>query len=290
MAGNDCASSIQLCALRVARLAADGTTPAGATNMYVTDKLAELGITPQYEEGDEITVKGGCGQILVAFKDMDRLKRLEISLTLESVDPELIELCTGSTLITTGGQSMGFSLPAVGAAAINGVSLEGWSKAWIGGGAPPGTTVLDGVTTNASPTLTSATAAFTAADVGRTVSGTGIPGGTTILTVTNGTTVTMSANATATGSSLTVTIGRPGAYFRFVFPKWVPKFDARTLNSGVSPTVLNGPVLENQGIGNGPLNDFPAGMIATAGRVMSAFRDATLPASVCGYSTTPAQV
>lgn len=279
-----------MCALRVARLAADGTTPAGASNMYVTDKLAELGITPQYEEGDEITAKGGCGQILVAFKDMDRLKRLELSLTLESVDPELIELATGATLITTAGQSMGFSLPAVGAAAITGVSLEAWSKAWIGGGAPPGTTVVDAATTNAAAGLTSATAAFTQADVGRTISGAGIPGGTTILTVTNGTTIVMSANATATATGVTVTIGRPGAYYRFVFPKWIPRFDARTLNSGVSPTILQGPVLENQGIGNGPINDFPAGMIATAGRVMSAFRDATIPTVGCGYAATPVQV
>jgi hypothetical protein len=258
--------------------------------MYVTDRLAELQVQPQYEAGDEITVKGGCGQILVAFKDMDRLKRIDLNLTLETVDPELTELITGSSLITQSGQSMGYSFPAVGAAAITGVCLEAWSKGWIGGGPPPGTTVNDGATTNASTTVTSATANFTSADIGRTISGTGIPGGATITSVTNATTVVISAAATATGSSVTLTIGRPGPWFRWVFPRWVAKFDNRTINNGISPTVLTGPAMENAMIGNGPVNDFPTGMLATSGRVGSVFRDAALPSILCGYTATPTQV
>lgn len=69
-------------------------------------------------------------------------------------------------------------------------------------------TVTDGVTTNASTSVTSATAAFTALDVGATIAGTGIPGGTTIASVTNATTVVTSAASTATGSSLSLTITR----------------------------------------------------------------------------------
>lgn len=64
----------------------------------------------------------------------------------------------------------------------------------------------DGATTNASPTVTSASAAFTSDDVGKTISGAGIPGATTILAVVNSTTITMSANATATASPVTITI------------------------------------------------------------------------------------
>jgi hypothetical protein len=69
-------------------------------------------------------------------------------------------------------------------------------------------TFTDGATTNASATLTSAAgAAFVGADVGRPVSGTGIPAGTTIIQWLSATSVTMSANATATGSALSVTLG-----------------------------------------------------------------------------------
>lgn len=71
--------------------------------------------------------------------------------------------------------------------------------------------VTDGVTTNADATFTSASASFTAFDVGKTILGTGIPAATTILSVTNSTTVEMSANATATATGLTVTLGTPEA-------------------------------------------------------------------------------
>jgi flagellar hook protein FlgE len=62
----------------------------------------------------------------------------------------------------------------------------------------------DGVTTTGSTTLTSATANFTAADVGKAISGAGIPAGTTIQSVTNGTTIVLSQAATATAAGVAV--------------------------------------------------------------------------------------
>jgi len=69
--------------------------------------------------------------------------------------------------------------------------------------------VADGVL-NSTTTVTSATAAFTALDVGQGIAGAGIPAGAYIVTVTNGTTVVISAAATATGSGVTLTIGPGG--------------------------------------------------------------------------------
>jgi len=70
----------------------------------------------------------------------------------------------------------------------------------------PNRSVADGATTNASTTFTSATAAFTAGDVGKTITGAGIPSGTTIASVTNGTTVVLSNAASATASGVATTI------------------------------------------------------------------------------------
>lgn len=76
------------------------------------------------------------------------------------------------------------------------------------GSGTPGRTFSDGATTNASPNLTSAAqAAFVSGDVGRTVSGPGIPTGTTILTYTSATAVVLTANATATATGVTITLG-----------------------------------------------------------------------------------
>jgi hypothetical protein len=67
--------------------------------------------------------------------------------------------------------------------------------------------VTDGVTANGDATVTSATAAFVAGDVGKAISGTGIPAATTIASVTSATEVEMSATATADGTGVSVTIG-----------------------------------------------------------------------------------
>jgi hypothetical protein len=68
-------------------------------------------------------------------------------------------------------------------------------------------TVADGATTSGSPNITSATAAFNDDDVDKPISGAGIPAGTTVLSVTSATAAVMSANATATASGVTFTIG-----------------------------------------------------------------------------------
>lgn len=73
-------------------------------------------------------------------------------------------------------------------------------------------TVTDGVTNSGDATLTSATAAFTAGDVGEVISGTGIPANTTIASVTSATEVEMSATATATATGVSVTVGVQGTH------------------------------------------------------------------------------
>lgn len=66
--------------------------------------------------------------------------------------------------------------------------------------------LIDGVL-NSTTTVTSATGAFSNQDQGKAISGIGIPAGTTISSVTNGTTIVLSAAATATASGVTLNIG-----------------------------------------------------------------------------------
>ncbi len=68
-------------------------------------------------------------------------------------------------------------------------------------------TVMDAFTTRGSTAITSNTAYFTAADVGKPIVGAAIAAGTTIAAVTNSTTATLSAAASADSGNLTVTIG-----------------------------------------------------------------------------------
>jgi prepilin-type N-terminal cleavage/methylation domain-containing protein len=72
--------------------------------------------------------------------------------------------------------------------------------------------VSDGVIINGSSTLISAAAGFSSADVGKALIGAGIPSGTTIQSYSSASTVVMSANATASTTGTTVTIGNTALY------------------------------------------------------------------------------
>jgi hypothetical protein len=75
-----------------------------------------------------------------------------------------------------------------------------------------GRSVADGAI-NTNTNCTSATAAFVSQDVGAIIAGVGISGGTTIASVTNGTTVVLSAAATATATGVTLTITRTASLY-----------------------------------------------------------------------------
>lgn len=66
--------------------------------------------------------------------------------------------------------------------------------------------VTDGAT-NSNTTVTSATASFGAGDLGRPISGSGIPSGAVIVAFSSATSVTISAPATATATGVTLTLG-----------------------------------------------------------------------------------
>lgn len=61
-------------------------------------------------------------------------------------------------------------------------------------------------TTNASAALTGAAGTFDKSDVGRKITGAGIPAAATISAVASGTAATLSANATATAASVSATV------------------------------------------------------------------------------------
>lgn len=67
--------------------------------------------------------------------------------------------------------------------------------------------VSDGVTTNTDATVTSSSGAFSDADLGKKVTGTGIPAGATIAAINSATSIELSAAATATGTGVALVIG-----------------------------------------------------------------------------------
>jgi len=171
------AVAIQGCAIRVARLNADGSiSSANTTGMIVDDKpFVTITLKPNLLQGVDITPVSACGAPLISYKDYDRNKRWDTTVEIADIDFDKWEMIGGGSLLTAASSS--------------------------------GRSVSDGVTTLNSTHITSATAAWVSTDVGRTVTSANIPAGAIIVLVVSATEVVLSAAATASGTAAAFVIG-----------------------------------------------------------------------------------
>ena len=134
MASGDGAGSVQAVRMRIARLDATGATPAGASNMYVTDTIVKVDLKPEYVTADEVEEKNGSGALCLTYRPQDVLKDVALTLTVCSMDEELAEILGGGAVLTSAGNTVGHALPAVGQPAMpNGISIEFWTLAILNG-------------------------------------------------------------------------------------------------------------------------------------------------------------
>lgn len=296
-------TGIAVCALRLARLAADGTTPASPTGAICTKTIAKLSVKTEKEAGPEVLARNGCGDLDVNFKARDILKRDTLTLEILGYDPEITEMLLAVPLVTA---SLGTTR-----------------------------TVADGVTTSGSNVISSATAIFNAFDVGSVVTGTGIAALSTIAAVLSPTQAQLSLPATATGGTVSITItaaaisvGNEGTrqgiqpsdnglsfevfvrnvqggiqdptfpYRRIVWPAtfWQPG-DEPDLEANVAQRmVFDGYGVENTNWGNGPFNDWgkvrttDSALLLTSGRAHDQMFQNWIPATQVGYIAVPTQV
>lgn len=291
--------SIYACALRLARLAADGSTPAGATNGYITNNLITLSMTPDVDEGTDFSSKNACGDDAFPVRDRPTIKRLNLTMTVEIVDPELNELLTASPLI--------LSTPAA-----------------------PRTLAANGTTTSGSFVISSPTAAFTSLDLGAAVTGTGVGVAAVIASVQSATSATLTVASTATASGtiaftitpIALSIGSsypalgvqasdngvsmelwtkvydgagPAAvlpYLKHALPRTYWRPDTREFTNAKMGMAFSGYAIENSGWGNGPFNDWVEASPSSRSlsRVYGNHRTATLPTPAIGYTSVVTQV
>lgn len=129
----DYAASVQAVGVRVTKLDGSGAPITGATSSYVTRAFTRASWTPEYEEGEEIKTIGADGTICIQFKMPDVLKEVAFELEICNPQPELHEMLAGGTLLTEGGENIGWASPDVGDTPnMNGVSVEVWSRAVVG--------------------------------------------------------------------------------------------------------------------------------------------------------------
>lgn len=290
--------SIYACALRLARLAADGSTPAGATNGYISNNLITLSMTPDVDEGTDFSSKNACGDDAFPVRDRPTIKRINLSMTLEVADPEIAELLTASPLI--------LSTPAA-----------------------PRTLAADGSTTSGTFVLTSPTMAATSLDLGAAISGTGVGVGAVITAINSATSVTVDIASTATASgtvAFTITpiahsIGSqypalgiqaadngvsvelftkafdgPGQaavlpFIKHALTRTYWRVDTKEFTNAKQGQAFAGYAIENAGWGNGPWNDWvePSPSTRTLSRAYGWHRTSSLPSPAIGYVAVPPQ-
>lgn len=124
-----CITSVDFCAVRVAKLTSAGAPSAGASNGYVSNDAITLTITVTLKTGDELEKVNGCGDICAVLNQPDQIKGLELSAEFCFLDAYLLELLTGASVFSSGGEAVGQQFAAVGSSA-DPVCFEGWSKAW----------------------------------------------------------------------------------------------------------------------------------------------------------------
>lgn len=134
---SDYASSIQAVRLRVTKLGPSGAPLVGTNNSYVTKAFTSMSFTPEYEDGEEIITKNASGEICIYYKMPDTLKQVTAELAICNPDPELYEILNGGTIITgeaPEAPAIGYIAPESGSDPTpNGVSVEVWSRAIVGG-------------------------------------------------------------------------------------------------------------------------------------------------------------
>jgi hypothetical protein len=142
MTTRDGASSIQGNMLRITPLNEDGSIDTSRP-VHWTKGFISASFTPEFEDGEETTIKAADGSVCVSWKTDDSLKRLTFNLSLCTPDPETAKLLAGGQLLVgsvsgapaqnTSKEVVGYSSFAVGAKVGNPVAIEIWSTANVGG-------------------------------------------------------------------------------------------------------------------------------------------------------------
>lgn len=122
-----CVAPIKARVARLIKLDACGTPVTGAASaVAVFGGFVSIAASPQYIEGTEYIQKTANGDLCVNDKDPNELKRVNLTITFCTLDPDVIAMITGERLLTAGAPATGTGV-AYGEGVLTGrYSLEVW--------------------------------------------------------------------------------------------------------------------------------------------------------------------
>lgn len=154
-----------------------------------------------YDRDGAIDINGRYENATLVTPTLEDVESLTVIGTIAIENPDTPELTFGTSELPIGRAWWGSGIDQAAAVPLRDfvVVFKGYTFS-----------VTDGVIASGDATIQSATANFNSSAVGYVVEGAGIPAGTTIVSVTNSTTVELSANATATASGVTLAFSKAG--------------------------------------------------------------------------------
>lgn len=121
-----CAAPIQGTRMRIIKLDTCGVPVTGAGSQVVTDGFVQVSVSQEYEDGTEYQLRNASGAFCVNDVGPDQFTRATLDIQFCSVDPDIVNLITGSTVITTGGPATGTGFWVTEGNVTQRFSLEVW--------------------------------------------------------------------------------------------------------------------------------------------------------------------
>ncbi len=128
----ECATTVELCAVRATRLGSDGTVSIHPDNVYIVQDVIQLQMTPNIIEGEERTMAGGCGCNIAQKTDPDNFRRYDLELQTGRWEPGFLEMMLSAVVIedTNGPIGVQTGLKLSCGVSADRVAFEAWSKRW----------------------------------------------------------------------------------------------------------------------------------------------------------------
>lgn len=135
-----CGVSLHVCTIRITVLDPDTGAVADADdNSYVTGKSLSVQVTPTIEAGADITLTGGCDCVVASYRGTDKLKRFEFEINIAALEPAMISMMVGGSIINDGTYDVGVAWPSAleCGEAEPAVAFEFWTDHWNGDAQDP---------------------------------------------------------------------------------------------------------------------------------------------------------
>lgn len=123
----ECWSSIRGRTMRATRVDECGAPVEGTCSQVVTDGFISVELSPEIEEGEEITVRKANGSLCISDQGCPELKWINVEITMCLVDPDLFAFFTGYDLVLDyAGKTVGNRVSST-VECDKGVALELWT-------------------------------------------------------------------------------------------------------------------------------------------------------------------